>query len=333
MKRAVAAVTVVVVLALTRSASGDDALDKREAQRHFADGLRAYDVAEFRHDRAMYDTAYEAFAQSYALNPTDKVLWNLALSEVNSGRYLKGLAHLRLYDEHQHVSAQPAHARSGLLRGYLARAMAGTAHIAIDAPAGTPITIDGVAVGVAPVPIQDMVPGTHVVEALGQHSEAKVAAGQVMAVTVAVPAPAASAPPVVLAPPPSHDAVARPTAPPTNHAAREIVRWSASGTAVVALGLGVAFLVDANGRAREIGAFRSGHPGACAAMSASACQQTQSMQSGYSVAATASQVSFVVGAIGAAAAVAAWALWPSGNVRVVPEAADHRAALWLTGSF
>ena len=252
MSRSTAAVAIVVLLlASAGAASADDAFDKREAQRHFADGLRAYDVAEFKHDQTMFDVAYQAFAQSYALNPTDKVLWNLALSEVNSGRYLKGLTHLRLYDEHQHVSAQPGHARLGLLRDYMARAVAGTAHLTIDAAAGTPITIDGVAVGVAPVLPQDMEPGTHVVEALGQRTEVKAAAGQVAVVTVVAP-PALAAPPlaVVRAPLPPPNQVAQPTVAP-DHSARDVVRWSTSGVAVAALGLGVGFLVDANGRAQE----------------------------------------------------------------------------------
>ena len=333
MKHGMGAVLVALVLAMSSSASADDAANKREAQRRFAEGLRAYDLAEFKHDPTMYEIAYQSFARAYALQPDDHHLWNLALSEVDSGRYLKGLGHFRLYDEHARVSEQPTHAKYALLHEYVARAEKETAHLTVDVAAGTPVAVDGQLVGVAPIPVQDLEPGTHVVDGLGQKQEVKIAAGQ--SVVVKVTPVAVVVPPPVVPPAQASAVVVASTPMPVlqDHTARDVVRWSSSGVAVVALGLGTTFLLDANARARDVDGFRAGHAGACASLQNAACQQTQTMQSRYAEAATVSQVSFVVGAVSAVGAVAAWTVWPSRSVRVVPEAGDRRGALFVTGNF
>ncbi len=332
----VAAVAVYVVLVLTALTAfgGDDTVAKQEAQKRFADGLHAYDVAEFRNDPAMYDAARQAFTQSYALYPTDKTLWNLALSEVDSGRYLKGLAHFRLYDEHQRVSSQPTHAKYKLLHEYLVRALNGTAHLTIEATAGTAIVVDGQPVGIAPLPTQDMEVGTHVVEGAGQRQEVLIAAGQIAVVTVAAPSiPPPPAPPRLMAQA-APAAKARPvTVVAPDHSARDVTRWSLSSMAVVSLATGVVFLVDANAQANDIGSFRSAHPTGCGSMQSTACQQTQGMQSRYTESVTVSQTTLIVGAITAVSAVAAWTVWPSSTVRIVPEAGERQAGLFVAGSF
>src|SRR5208282_304651 len=88
------------------AALGDDSAE-REAHKRFAEGLRSYDEAEAKHDPKLYEAAYLAFVQAYRLYPSDKVLLNLALSEVKSARYVDGLVHLRLYEARAHV--QPGH--------------------------------------------------------------------------------------------------------------------------------------------------------------------------------------------------------------------------------
>lgn len=331
MKRFLSVALTLLVVTISPAARGDDDGNRTAAQKRFAEGLHAYDVAEFKHDPKMYEVAYQAFLQAYALNPSDKVLWNLALSEVDSGRYLQGLGHFRLYDAHQHVLDQPGHGKFKLLQEYMGRASSATGHVAIGAPAGTPIALDGKAIGAAPLPTQDLEPGAHVAEGLGQRMEFKAGAGQTVTLTlVAPPSPPAAPPP----PAPVLELPKPPVAaPPPSHGVRDVVRWSSSGLAVAAVATGVGFLIDANSRASDVNAFRSSHPGACASMQSAACTETQSMQSGYHQSVTLSQTLLVVGALSAVGAVAAWTVWPSGEVRLVPQAGDRQAGLMIFGGF
>ena len=331
MKRFLSVALWLLVVTVAPAARGDDDASKTLAQKRFTEGLHAYDVAEFKHDPKMYEVAYQSFLQAYALSPTDKVLWPLALSEVDTGRYLQGLGHLHLYDVHQHVIDQPSHGKFKLMQEYMARASSATGHATIGAPAGTPLSLDGRAIGAAPLPMQDLEPGAHVAEGLGQRLEFKVGAGDTVTVTIA--------PPPAPAPPPPAPASLRelpatpPAPPPASHGVRDAVRWSSSGLAVAAVGVGVGFMVDANGRASDVNTFRSSHPSGCATMQSAACTQTQLMESGYHQSVTLSQTFLIVGAVSAVGAVASWTLWPSGEMHLSPQAGDRQAGLMLFGSF
>jgi hypothetical protein len=331
MKRFLAAALLLLVVTVSPAARGDDDGSKTLAAKRFAEGLHAYDVAEFKHDPKMYEVAYQSFLQAYALSPTDKVLWPLALSEVDTGRYLPGMGHLRLYDAHQHVIEQPSHGKFKLMQEYMARASSATGHATIGAPAGTPLSLDGKAIGAAPLPMQDLEPGPHVAEGLGQRLEFKVGAGDTVTVTLTAPPP--PAPPFAPPAPMREMPPTPPAPPPASHGVRDAVRWSSSGLAVAAVGVGVGFMVDANSRASDVNAFRSSHPSGCASMQSAACTQTQSMESSYHQSVTLSQAFLVVGAVSAVGAVASWTLWPSGEMRLSPQAGDHQAGLMLFGSF
>ena len=119
--------------------------------------------------------AYMEFSGAYAVYPDDKVLWNLGLSEVDSGRYADGLQHLQLYDAHQHVLDHPTQAKYKVLHEYLQRANLAAGHLSITVPVGARVRVDGREVGVAPVAMP--------VEAGAHQVEVQTAAG-VQTVTV-----------------------------------------------------------------------------------------------------------------------------------------------------
>jgi len=278
--------------------------------------------------------------QAYRLYPSDKVLLNLALSEVKSARYVDGLVHLRLYEARAHV--QPGHPKYPIVHEYMARAALHTGRIVVDAPMGAEVLVDGVSVGRMPVDPQDVSPGTHAVEAAGQRQEVVVRVeSSVSAHFLPAFLPTVATPP---RPAPSTErtewktadtsAAAPPLPPAPNTAVRDVVRWTTSGVAVAGFGVWIGFVIDADSRARSIDAFRTGHPGACANMQSAACTTTQSMSQGYDTSVAVSEVALVVGGLATAAAVASWTLWPkSESVQVSPSVGSRSATVEVHGRF
>src|SRR5260370_17806904 len=174
---------------------------KAAAQERHAKGVRLFNEAEQKHDASLYEAAYLQFVQAYAVFPDDRVLWNLGVAEAKTGRFLEALKHLHAYDEHQHVSAQPEHPDRTALKALLSQANGATGHLAIAAPYGTRIRIDGVDIGSAPLaaPV-DVTPGTHAIDSVTADGvtlppqSTPVLTGEIAAIQVALPsAPARSA--------------------------------------------------------------------------------------------------------------------------------------------
>jgi hypothetical protein len=146
----------------------------------FKKGVRLYDAAEAKNDPALYESAYLEFAQAYAVYPDEVVLWNLAVSELDTKRFVDALRHLRDYDR-THPSLAPE--KRAELRRNRDKAASATGHLAIEAPAGAHIFVDEKDVGAAPLlePI-DATPGRHRVATEGQAArslEVNAAAGEV----------------------------------------------------------------------------------------------------------------------------------------------------------
>lgn len=336
MKAVLCICAMIGVLGVTVAASADD---KAEATKAFRQGLRAYDVAESKHDKAMYEAAYKAFAQAYVLVPSNPHLWNLALSEIDTGRLMQGLSHLRVYDAHQHVLGQLGHPKLKTLSDYLGRARAGLGHLQVDGAAGIAVTLDGKPIGTMPLANQDLEPGSHVVEWDGQRFDFEVAAGQTAKIKGRESPPPEPAPLAVMPAPAREPLADRANAssvepPPLgSHATRDVVRWSSAGVAVASAAVGLAFMADANSKAGSLTTFEAAHPAGCANMSSPACVQTQSMMNSYHTTVTVSQVAFVVAGVSAVGAVAAWTLWPRGDVRVSPDVGPRQAGVGFSGSF
>ena len=302
-----------VLLSSTHAASAaDDSPEKQIARKRFADGLRYYDEAEFKHDPKLYNMAYMEFSGAYAVYPDDKVLWNLGLSEVDSGRYADGLQHLQLYDAHQHVLDHPTQAKYKVLHEYLQRANLAAGHLSITGPAGAHVRVDGREVGVAPVALA-VDAGAHQVEvqtAAGvQTVTVRPSAGETA--TVNLEAPPAAAP---LAPAPQDSLPGRvaPVPPPEPAidtqpfwTTRRDVGVGVAAAGVASLVLSGVFDAQAKSAANQAAALRGGST-ACG----SNCAALENAYSSQNSNATKSGAFLGVG-IAAFAVGAAVFLWPT----------------------
>ncbi len=126
----------------------------REAQARFEEGLKRVKAGDF-------EAARMSFVQAYVVLRKPDILWNLALSEEKSARPLDALAHFKEFAKQAPTDADHARAQK-----HLDVLMAQTGHIEVQAPAGTPIVLDG-ATGVGTAPLADtldVAPGHHVIE-------------------------------------------------------------------------------------------------------------------------------------------------------------------------
>ena len=176
-KRFASAVVALALLATAHADAQEPATTARAAAREsVAKGGRFFTQAEKKHDRSLYEAAYLQYAQAFAIFPDDRVLWNLAVCEIRTDRFIEGLDHLRTYDAHLHVLAQASHPDHAMLTALLKEGNAATGHLAIDAPAGAVVSVDGKGLAthapiVGPVDVQ---PGDHVVTAQLDAKSARV---------------------------------------------------------------------------------------------------------------------------------------------------------------
>jgi hypothetical protein len=312
-----------------------------------ADALIGTGVERYtRHD---YEGARDAFARAYELDPTQVgTLFNLALAELQSGRPLEAVRHLRTY------LASPLAQRErieSIRSKWLPQAEARIGRVSIDAPAGSTASVDGVAVGDAPfaAPL-DVAVGEHDVRArLGSREEVlhvSAPAGIIVAVrflsaAAEAPPPAASAPPAAGARPIAADEP--PPPPAAGSSPAKIVTVSVLGAgALAATGVAIAFGIGAVNAKNRADTLRAGlsSSSACNASQPSippACPQLASANSdqnhNYNL-----QIDFyaTAGAI-AAVGVATWFLWPRAQSQTawsIQPAFDGRSASALVvGAF
>jgi hypothetical protein len=260
-----------------------------------------------------YSGAREAFARAYEAAPTTAGLLNLALAEVQSGHALAAARHLRTYLMDPNAEPETVHA---IRATWLPRAEAEIGRLAIHAPRGAEISVDGRAQGSAP--FQDSIAvsaGQHEVAArLGPWSQTVRAAprpGEVLAVqfqTIATPASAAVA---VAAEHPPAGATAGPPR------AKLVTVALVAVSAAAATGLGAAFAVYAKQDADEASTLRSAlASGACAPPSpAPSCPSLARAVQYQDQNVRASIGSYVAGGALAAGAVALWLCWPSTSTK------------------
>jgi hypothetical protein len=315
------------VLLVTPLASAQPATTpKAAAQESYGKGVHLANLADAKHDPTLFEAAYLQFAQAYAIYPDDKVLWNLAASELRTKRFVEALHHFRLYDAHEHILAHSSHPEHSRLVRLMGEASNATGRLKIAAPSGAEISVDGAVVGAAPLPdAVDVLPGEHRIDAkkdgLVLHGSAKVDAGQEVRAELAasVIAPVVQAPLVVPAP-----VVASPVlATDRDTTARDALRWGTAGVALVGLAVGVGFFVAERSKAGDFNSLQSSNPKACAGASSPSCVQAHASYSDISQRGTIAGVGFVVGGIAAVSSAALWLFWPK------PESKGS-AATWLT---
>jgi hypothetical protein len=307
------------------------AADQQEAIRQFEVGNKWFEAAD-------YEAARVAYQKSVDLVPRGSVFRNLGLAELELGRSLDALKHLRA------ALAAPDLNDAGRRKAEhdLERAYSETGHLSITTSAGASVSIDGQDVGTAPLaqPL-DVTAQAHDLEAhLGAQSarlrvDAKAGATQTVDLTVAVAPPA---PPVV---PPPQPAVVPPAPAPAepDHAAPEPAAfWTTrrevglivDGASLVAIGVGLYFnsaaLKDASSTAglSSTSCIGPSQPAACStAGDEHSAQRTD---------ATLNRVFLGVGIAGAAIGTTMF-FWPSSRSRMalVPFASPYAAGLQLHG--
>jgi hypothetical protein len=231
------------------------------ARARFKEGVEYY-------DKAQYDLARAAFLQAYALKKHPAVLLNLAWSCLKGGHALEAERYFRqfLAEGKEITEHQRADANDGLTQAH-----AKLGRIEVAATAGTDVTIDGEAMGAAPLTEAPFVEaGAHTVkmrtpDGTTDTQSVTVAAGErsVVRFSRAAPPPP-PVPPLAPAPPPSEapaptpapsPAVAATPAPPPSeqpHGTMSYVPMIVTGAlAVVSAGVAVGFGIIAKNQAQD----------------------------------------------------------------------------------
>jgi len=118
-----------------------------------------------------YEAACEAFTRAYALDPQSETLLELGLAEVEAGHPVRASKHLREYLGRTDALETK---RDAVRTHWLPRVEAQTAHVAVFAPAGAEVRIDGAVPEPEPATTPDpetpgAVPPTVVLVVAGEH--------------------------------------------------------------------------------------------------------------------------------------------------------------------
>jgi hypothetical protein len=307
------------------------------AQARFNEGVAAYERRDF-------DRARVLFLQSVALQPRGSAFRNLGLCEMQMGRPVEALAHLRAALHLPDLDAT----RRTVTQNDLREAYAATGHLVIETADGATLAVDGEPVeGTAPFrePI-DVTAGAHVLEAKSsdKKSLATVDARAGVLVVASLPiggagATTSSGAPLVASGPLSDTLLtggppAASSAPPFWNTRRAVgLGLVAAGIASAAVG--IYFYTQANDAEDRNDAARAGlEPWSCSGPSQpAACGIASDARSTQQEDAVLNYV--FLGAGGAAAIVGATMfLWPnSRSMMVTPSVGANSAGLRLQGEF
>lgn len=335
-------------LLIASDALADDTESRADA--FFHDGVTAGQRGEYERSRA-------AFAASFALSPRGSTLRNMAVSEIQEGRVLDALKHLKEALGYADFASHRGLVQADMDAIYAEK----VARIALDTDAGAQVTVDGAALaGSAPFKDAiDVLAGRHVLAAtLGTrtaHVEVNATVGDVVHVdmhlppgsTVAAPpAPAsssgvatqgsatagASAAPSV----PIRPIELSPPAPSGFWTGRRLAGASIGTAGLVAVGLAVGFQGAAGGAQSDGQLIASSvQPSGCVGPNRpQACTTLEDDYARQRSEADASRIFFALGG-GALVAAATLLLWPSSpeppRVAFVPVALPGGGGLQLQG--
>jgi hypothetical protein len=280
----------------------------------FADDPASRGIEFYKHHQ--YEEARQAFEEAYSTQHSTSALLGLAMAELQSNHVLDATRHLRQY---LRAPDAPADKLESVRSKWLPQAESQIGRLAIDAPAGAQLVLDGFNQGDNPFPASiDVAPGDHEVEVkLGAWSRSvhvNALRGAIVSVKIDREPEAAPSPPPP-APPPAPDVVSAPAAHRQPSTAKIVTVAIVGGAAVIATGLAVGFAVGSHNEANQANTLRSG-------LSSSACsgqQQPLPPTCPELAAATSAQGRdynlatdlYVTGGVLAGAAVATWLLWPN----------------------
>jgi len=338
-----------VVLATAAPSRADDAVVKRDAQARFEEGIARVKGGD-------YEGARVSFKQAYAVLRKPEILWNLALAEQKSGHVVDAITHFKQVQ--REVPAGPDRASAAK---HVADLLPLTAHIDVVAPSGMQVSLDGTALGVAPLgDTLDVEVGRHHIEirsaqgatksadadaVVGQTAHVSFLTGESSPVPAAagLPAPTDAQPQSASqapgAPAPGADAPVGTSSHRDFWDARGVTVVSLGGLAVISAGMGLAFGVVSGNDASTASTLRTQNPN-CAGFTTAGCQQLQSTTQSQHSAYVTSEVFWITSAVFTAGAVGAWFLWPkpapsgaAASVRVVPAVGGSGAGVVAVGSF
>ena len=254
------------------------------------------------------------YLQALSLYRSHSTLLNLAVVEVELGKYDEALLHLRGFVAHPKASPEKvALVKKEMLPDLLSR----TGHLEVKAPGGAVVKVDGKEWGKAPLETIDVMPGKHVVAAGERSSEVSVKGGESRVVDLlSPPAPAptasASSTPGPFTPPPRDDE--------KPGAGRWILPVAVGVVGLGGIGLGVGFGAASRSSKDEGDRALSASPNVCRDRSSAACSAYSDIRSTERTRAVISVTGYAVG--GLAAAVSAYLFYraaaqPSKTSRLV----------------
>lgn len=281
MKRAAPLVAFLLFASPLRAA--DDAA-QREAEARFQEGLAL-------HDAGSYEQARLKFAQAYSVWPSPNVLFNLARTEQLTGREVDAIVHYRKFlreSADPRVKAQDIERAQAHVEALSKR----VGHLKVDAPVDAILKVDGQRIESSEV---DVSPGRHALvmvhRGLVQERVFDVNAGRIASIS--------------LLPEKKSD-----------DSARVIVPIILLGSAVVAAGAGVGFLMASSSDRDHADDLRRRLPdpsGSCADGSASICQDIRDSVDAYALEHHLSTGLFIGAGALAVAGTATWLLWPKAS--------------------
>ncbi len=300
---------------------------KKLAREHLEKGEKLYAQAATKKKSELFEAAYLEFQTAYAMNPDDGTLWNLALSEIPTGRHLDAMCHLRLFAREHPEVKEPQNPRAKGFEELWSFAFKRTGHVDIEAPARAPLFLDGkVAIGVAPLAdVIDVDPGAHSIEARlpSETPSVTVDAGAGVVVKARIGATAEGPNVASVAAAGGGVAAEDPLLPTTREAPPEVatsgehvstagtvVRWTLTGVAVAGIAMGAGFVAVAGGKHNDGIAVRDANPGAICTLGSPACDEYRSDARSERSAKTVSTLFYTVGISSAVLAAGAWLFWP-----------------------
>ena len=291
-------------------------------------------------DTGDYEAARRRFLEANHLVSRPAILYSLGYSETRTGHYAEGVNHLRQFLRGPHVDPK---ARSEATHYILPRAVPYVAQLQVETKTGASITIDGSAVGDAPLPDAIAVaPGKHHVTATlnGAASSLDVELAEGQTLTMSLPqtetpaAPtAAPAPAAPIAAPPATSTAAAASAPAPDHSTRPapLRIWLTTGLGVAAVGAlvgGVYFAGKSNDDANNAAAARSAlGPSDCVVPTSSNCTSLADARNSQATDHAVSLVMYTGAGVLAAGAVVSWFFLP----KTVAESSSSASALPLVG--
>lgn len=318
MKRSLAALSLLAVLAIASAAHADDPA-VTEAQKRFQEGLVLADAGKHDEARLKFQQALSAFG-------TPAVFYNLARAEQLTGHDFEALTHYKSFLRMGEIDPKITDAMRERARANIAELNKKAGQIELTAPTTAKITIDGQLVDAASFELVPVPPGHHTVEATWEGRVKSVpvdcTAGTITKVTIEFGAPGTDG---AAQPKPGYPTTE------TTSSARYIVSGSLAAAGVIGLGLGIGFAVSSQSAKDKEDSLRT--PGRCADPNSAGCTDLKDARDSVDSRATISTVGYIAGGVLVAGAAVSFFFWPKSETRAGFAPLPGGGAFSLQGAF